>query len=75
MRIKLLSIHFLSNLCSLLNEATTALPTLLADTDYNLSEPARIAEAKIVNPKQVKRLSVRNDRIVLEDSVTSLPGL
>jgi len=41
--------------------------TLLADTDYDLSEPTKIADAKTVNPKQVKRRSVRNDRIFFED--------
>jgi len=75
-RVKLLSAHFVSNLCSLLIEATTALLTLLADTDYNLSEPTKTADAKMVNPKQVKRCSVRNDRIFLEDcgDVTSPPA-
>jgi hypothetical protein len=58
--------HFVSNLFCLLIQAT-ALLTLLADTDYGLSEPTKIAEAKIVNPKLVKRRSVRNDRIFLED--------
>jgi len=50
-RVKLLSTHFVNNLCSLLIKATTALLTLLADTDYNLSEPTKIAEVKTVNPK------------------------
>jgi hypothetical protein len=66
-RVKLLSTHFVSNLCSLLIEATTAMLTLLADTDYNLLEPTKIADAKTVNPKQVKRRSARNDSIFLED--------
>jgi len=65
----------LSNLCSLITEATAFL-TLVSDTDYNLSEPKKIAEAKIVNPQQVKRRSVRNDRIFSRSlPVTSLPDL
>lgn len=50
-RVKLLSTHFVSNLCSLLIKATTALLSLLADTDYNLLEPTKITEVKAVNPK------------------------
>jgi hypothetical protein len=65
-RVKLLSTHFISNLCSLLIE-TAALLTLLVDMDYYLSEPTNIAEAKIVNPKQVKRRTVRNYCIFLEE--------